>query len=124
LQEIKILYKSVILLEIKNKSLLNVIRINKSSKRGWPGHVARMGKERNAYGFWLEDLKSKYHLEELGVDDSSIIQQILQKEDGPFIQQRESLPHPDESATWSCIESGSNQSTHVRYFYITFCCKF
>jgi len=38
-------------------------------------------------------------LEELGVDDSSILEYILKKEDGPFTQQQESLPHPEESAS-------------------------
>jgi hypothetical protein len=33
-----------------------------------------MGKERSAYGFWEEDLQSKYRLEELGVDDSTILE--------------------------------------------------
>jgi hypothetical protein len=32
----------------------NVIRVDKSSKMGWAGHVARMGDRRDACRFWWE----------------------------------------------------------------------
>jgi hypothetical protein len=31
-----------------------VIRIVKSRKMRWAGHVARMGEKKNAYGIWME----------------------------------------------------------------------
>jgi len=31
-------------------------------------------------GFWLENLKETYHLEELGVEDRTILKQILKKQ--------------------------------------------
>jgi hypothetical protein len=33
---------------------------------GWKGHVAHVGEMRNAYKFWSENVKGKYHLEDLG----------------------------------------------------------
>jgi len=45
----------------------------------WAGHVEHMGEIRNAYEFWLENLKGRGHLEHLGVDVRMILEWILGK---------------------------------------------
>jgi len=37
----------------------NVIRVNKSWRMRWEGHIAHMTKMKNAYKIWLETLKVK-----------------------------------------------------------------
>jgi hypothetical protein len=39
----------------------NIIRMIKSRRIRWAGHVARMGKKRNAYGILVENRKEKNH---------------------------------------------------------------
>jgi hypothetical protein len=48
----------------------NIIRVVKSRRMRWVDHVARMGKMHAI--FWLEDLKGRDHLEDLGVDGKII----------------------------------------------------
>jgi hypothetical protein len=45
----------------------NIIRVSKSGRMRWSGHVARMGKVRNVYKILLENLKVRGHLEDLGI---------------------------------------------------------
>jgi hypothetical protein len=40
----------------------NIIRMTKSRRMRWAGHVARMGEKRNAYiGYWWESQKEGDH---------------------------------------------------------------
>jgi hypothetical protein len=57
----------------------NIIRLIKSRSMRWVGHVAHMGEMRNAYKIWLENLKGRDHLEDLGVDGRIILEWILGK---------------------------------------------
>jgi hypothetical protein len=46
----------------------DLIRIYYKSRRmRWTGHVASMGEMRNAYKFWLGNLKGRDHSEDFGV---------------------------------------------------------
>jgi hypothetical protein len=44
-----------------------IVRIIKSRRMRWAGHVARMGREEVFTGFWLGSPKARDHWEELGV---------------------------------------------------------
>jgi hypothetical protein len=46
----------------------HAIRVIKSRKIKWEGHVERMGEIRKRTKFWSENLKERDHLEDLGVD--------------------------------------------------------
>jgi hypothetical protein len=46
----------------------HVIRVLKSRRMRWVGHVARIGEMINAYKFWSENLKGRDQLEDLGLD--------------------------------------------------------
>jgi hypothetical protein len=48
-------------------SSLIIVRVIKSRRMRWAGHVARMGEGRGVYRFWLGGPKVKDHLEDLGV---------------------------------------------------------
>jgi hypothetical protein len=45
----------------------NVVRVIKSRRMRWAGHVARMGREEVFIGFWLGGPKAREHWEDLGV---------------------------------------------------------
>jgi hypothetical protein len=46
----------------------NIVRVIKSKRMRWAGHVARMGEGRSVYtGFWLGGPKVRDHWEDLGV---------------------------------------------------------
>jgi hypothetical protein len=45
----------------------NIVRVIKSRRMRWAGHVARMGQGRGVSGFWLGDPKVRDHWEGLGV---------------------------------------------------------
>jgi hypothetical protein len=45
------------------------IRMNKSRRMRWAGHVEHMGEMRNAYKFWMESLEGKVNFEGLGIDE-------------------------------------------------------
>jgi hypothetical protein len=51
----------------------NVIRVIKSGRIRWAGHVPRMEEMRNAF------LNGRYHLEDLGLDRKIILERILGK---------------------------------------------
>jgi hypothetical protein len=57
----------------------NIIRVIKSRRRRWERHVARIGEIRNAYIFWLENLKGIDHSKDLGVNGKIILEWILWK---------------------------------------------
>jgi hypothetical protein len=46
-------------------SLSNIIRVIKSRRMKWVGHVARMGEGRGFKGFWLGGPKVRHHREDL-----------------------------------------------------------
>jgi hypothetical protein len=48
-------------------SYLNIIRVIKSRRMKWAGHVARMGKRRSVYRVVVGRPKVRYHWEVLGV---------------------------------------------------------
>jgi hypothetical protein len=45
----------------------NIVRVIKSRRMNWAGHVVRMGMGEVFTGFWLGGTKARYHWEELGV---------------------------------------------------------
>jgi hypothetical protein len=48
-------------------SSLNIVRVIKSRRMRWAGHVARMGRGEVFTGFWLGDPKTRDYWEDLGV---------------------------------------------------------
>jgi hypothetical protein len=46
----------------------NIVRVIKSSRMRWAGHVARMGRGEVFTRFWLGGPKARDHSEDLGVD--------------------------------------------------------
>jgi hypothetical protein len=57
----------------------NAIRVIKSRRMRWAGHVARMGKLEMRTVFWLEDLKRRDHLKNVGIYGKIILEWILGK---------------------------------------------
>jgi hypothetical protein len=60
----------------------NIIRVIKSRRMRWAGHVARMGREEVHTGFWWGDLREGNHFEDPGVDGKIILKWIFKKWDG------------------------------------------
>ena len=46
----------------------NIVRVIKSKRKGWAGHVARMGVERGRIGSWWENRRERDHWGDLGID--------------------------------------------------------
>jgi hypothetical protein len=46
----------------------NIVRVIKSRKMTWAGHIARMGRGEACTGFWWRNLREKDHWEDPGVD--------------------------------------------------------
>jgi hypothetical protein len=44
----------------------SIIRVIKSRRMRWAGHVLRMGEMRNSYQYWSGNLNGRNHLEDLG----------------------------------------------------------
>ena len=56
----------------------NVIRVIKSRRMRWAGHVARVGERRGAVLCW-EHLKEGDHLKELVVDERMMLECLLKE---------------------------------------------
>jgi hypothetical protein len=56
-----------------------IIRVIKSRRLRWAGHVARMGRGKVLAGFWWGNLREGDHLEDPGVDGRIILKWILEK---------------------------------------------
>jgi hypothetical protein len=57
----------------------NIVRVVKSERMSWTGHVARMGERTD---FWWGNLKERDHWEDPGVDGMIILRWIFRKWDG------------------------------------------
>jgi hypothetical protein len=67
----------------------NIIRVKKLKRIRWEGHEARMRerereRERREINiiFWLENLKGRDHLKDLGMDGKAMLELILRKQRG------------------------------------------
>jgi hypothetical protein len=58
-------------------SLLNIVRVVKSRRMRWAGHVARMGEE--CTGCWWENLRERSHWRDPDVDGRKILRWIFRK---------------------------------------------
>jgi hypothetical protein len=59
----------------------NILRVIKSRRMRWAGHVARMGREEIYVGFWLGNPRERAHLKYPGVDGRIILRWIFRKWD-------------------------------------------
>jgi hypothetical protein len=59
----------------------NTVRVIKSRRMRWAGHVARMGERRGYTRFWWENLRERDHLGDLGLDGRIILKWIFRKLD-------------------------------------------
>jgi hypothetical protein len=57
------------------------VRVIKSRRMRWVGHVARKGREEAYTGFWWENLREREHLVEPGVNWKIILRRIFRKWD-------------------------------------------
>jgi len=55
----------------------NIVRVFKSRRMGWAGHVARMRRGEVYAGFWWGNLRERDHLEVPGIDGRIILRWIF-----------------------------------------------
>ena len=60
----------------------NIVRVIKSRRMRWAGHVARMGKGEAYTGFLWGNLRERDHLEDAGADGRIIFRWIFRKWEG------------------------------------------
>ena len=58
-----------------------IVRVIKSRRMRWAGHVARMGEERGVYRVLVVNLRERDHCGDLGVDGKIILRWIFRKWD-------------------------------------------
>jgi hypothetical protein len=63
-------------------SFPNIVRVVKSGRMGWAGHVARMGRGELCTGFWWGNLRERDPWGEPNVDKSVILKWIFRKREG------------------------------------------
>jgi hypothetical protein len=51
----------------------NIVRVIKSRKMRWAGHIARIGEKRAYTGFWWGNLKERNHLGDPDLDGRIIL---------------------------------------------------
>ena len=59
----------------------NIVRVIKSKRMRWAGHVVRMGEGRDVYRFRWGNLKERDHVKDPGVDGRIILRWIFRKWD-------------------------------------------
>jgi len=59
----------------------NIVRVIKSRRMRWVGHVVRMGRGEAYTGFWWGNLRERHHLGDPGVDERIILRRIFRKWD-------------------------------------------
>jgi len=59
----------------------NIVRVIKSRRMRWAGHVARMGEERGRIGSWCGNRRERDHWGDLGVDGWIILGRISRRWD-------------------------------------------
>jgi len=59
----------------------NIVRVIKSRRMRWAGHVARMGRGEAYTGFWWGDRRERDHWRDSGVDERIILRWIFRKQD-------------------------------------------
>jgi hypothetical protein len=57
----------------------NIVRVTKSRRMRWAGHVARMGRGEVFTGFWLGGPKTRDHWEDLGVGGRKTLRWTLRR---------------------------------------------
>jgi hypothetical protein len=57
----------------------NIIRVIKSRRLRWAGHMARMGERRGAYRALVGKREGRNHLEDSGVDGRIILKWIFER---------------------------------------------
>jgi hypothetical protein len=57
----------------------SIIRMIKSRRTKWAGHVARMGRRGMHIGYWWESLKERNHWEDQNVGGWTILKWILER---------------------------------------------
>ena len=60
----------------------NIIRVIKSRRLRWAGHITRVGKRRSAYRVLVGKREGRNRLEDQGVDERKILKWILEKWNG------------------------------------------
>ena len=60
-------------------SLPNIVRVVKSRRMRWAGHVARMGRGEVCTGFWWGNLRERVHWRDPDVDGRIILRWIFRK---------------------------------------------